>query len=235
MGESFYNQFEDSSHLRISILLKIFKMASKITLAFFAVLISGAYSAPSAPPVPETSEDQSIKSETEAKNVTSKCHVGTTTEDKLKNETIETFLKLELIPCLPGSCFVRKIEGNYTFGCTTKREEIENGKCKVFNSNNVNITECHCHEDSECDILPLMEKLDKNLTITPVETTFEPEPEVEPEVEHKGNKTTPEHGRHYDGLSFFGGILLTVTVSVIGFFVYRKYHPRGIESQRLFN
>merc|ERR1712141_244960 len=188
MGESFYNQFEDSSHLRISILLKIFKMASKITLAFFAVLISGAYSAPSAPPVPETSEDQSIKSETEAKNVTSKCHVGTTTEDKLKNETIETFLKLELIPCLPGSCFVRKIEGNYTFGCTTKRKEIGNGKCKVFNNNNVNITECHCHEDSECDILPLMEKLDKNQP--EVETAVEPEvgpPEDELEVEHKGN------------------------------------------------
>merc|ERR1711993_59145 len=62
---------------------------------------------------------------------------------------------------------------------------------------------------------------------------------VEQEVEHKENKTmtcnNEEHERHYDGLSFFGGILLTVTVSVIGFFVYRKYHPRGIESQRLFN
>merc|ERR1712038_1146996 len=133
-------------------------MAYKITLACFAVLIFGAYSAPAAP---ETSED-AIKSDSEAKNVTSKCHVGTyTTEDKLKNETLS---KLELIPCLSGSCFGRKIEGNYTFGCTTKREEIENGKCKVFNNNNVNITECHCHEDSEC-ILPLMEKLDKNLTI----------------------------------------------------------------------
>merc|ERR1712038_1380301 len=225
----FQNQLEDSSHLRISILLELFKMAYKITLAFLAVLIFGAYSAPA-----ETSEDQSIESDTEAKNVTvtTKCHEGTTTEDKLENEKLS---KLTLIPCPPGSCFGRKIEGNYTFGCTTKREEIEDGKCKVFNNNNVNITECHCHEDSEC-ILPLMEKLDKNLTIKaePAEPEVGP-PEVEPGVEHKGNKTTPEHGRHYDGLSFFGGILLTVSVSVIGFFVYRKYHPRGIESQRLFN
>merc|ERR1712038_974446 len=223
----FQNQLEDSSHLRISILLELFKMAYKITLAFFAVLIFGAYSAPA-----ETSEDQSLKSETEAKNVTSKCHEGTV--DKLENEKLS---KLELISCPLGSCFGRKIEGNYTFGCTTKRPDIKNGNCKVSNNgkNNVSITECHCHEDSEC-ILPLMEKLDKNLTIKaePAEPEVGP-PEVEPGVEHKGNKTTPEHGRHYDGLSFFGGILLTVSVSVIGFFVYRKYHPRGIESQRLFN
>merc|ERR1712141_118954 len=106
---SFYNQFEDSSYLRISILLKIFKMAYKITLAFFAVLIFGAYSAPSAPPAPETSEDQSIKSDMEAKNVTFKCHEGTyTTKDKLENEKLS---KLELIPCPLGSCFGRKIEG----------------------------------------------------------------------------------------------------------------------------
>merc|ERR1712038_856766 len=220
----FQNQLEDSSHLRISILLELFKMAYKITLAFFAVLIFGAYSAPA-----ETSEDQSIKSDTEAKNVTSKCHEGTV--DKLENEKLS---KLELISCPLGSCFGRKIEGNYTFGCTTDRPDIKNGKCKVFNNNNISITECHCHEDSEC-ILPLMKNLTENMTIKPeVETTVDPEvgpPEVEPEVEHKGNKTTPEHGRHYDGLSFFGGILLTVSVSVIGFFVYRKYRPRGIESQ----
>merc|ERR1712038_1855455 len=223
----FQNQLEDSSHLRISILLKLFKMAYKITLAFFAFLIFGAYSAPA-----ETSEDQSIKSNTEAKNVTvtTKCHEGATTEDKLENEKLS---KLTLIPCPPGSCFGRKIEGNYTFGCTTKREEIEDGKCKVFNNNNVNITECHCHEDSEC-ILPLMEKLNKNLTEN-MTIKLEVETTVEPEGEHEGNKTTPNHGRHYDGLSFFGGILLTVTVAVIGFFVYRKYHPLGIESQRLFN
>merc|ERR550525_2147473 len=116
----------------------------------------------------------------ESKNVTSKCHVGTTTEDKLINDLLS---KLEETPCPLGSCFVRKIEGNYTFGCTTKREEIENGKCKVFNNNNVNITECHCHEDSECN-LSIMEKLDKNQP--EVETAVEPEvgpPEVEPEVE----------------------------------------------------
>ena len=47
--KSFYNQFEGASHLRISILLKIFRMAYKITLAFFAVLIFGAYSAPIEP------------------------------------------------------------------------------------------------------------------------------------------------------------------------------------------
>merc|ERR1712038_1061927 len=229
----FQNQLEDSSHLRISILLELFKMAYKITLAFFAVLIFGAYSAPA-----ETSEDQSLKSETEAKNVTSKCHEGTV--DKLENEKLS---KLELISCPLGSCFGRKIEGNYTFGCTTKRPDIKNGNCKVSNNgkNNVNITECHCHEDSEC-ILPLMEKLDKNLTANlTIKSEVEPkvEPKVEPEDEHKETKTmtcnNDEHGRPYDGLSFFGGILLTVTVSVIGFFVYRKYHPRGIESQRLFN
>ena len=51
--ESFYNQFEDASHLRISILLAIFRMAYKITLAFFAVLIFGAYSAPITEPSEE--------------------------------------------------------------------------------------------------------------------------------------------------------------------------------------
>jgi len=203
-------------------------MAYKITLAFFAVLIFGAYSAPA----DETSEDQSIKSDTEAKNVL-QCHNGTyTTETQTQSEILS---KLKLIPCHEGSCFGRKREGNYTLGCTTKRPDIEGGKCIVLNNgkNNVSITECHCQEDSEC-ILPLMKNLTKNMTISSeVETAVEPE--VEPEVEHKENKTTPDHGRHYDGLSFFGGILLTVTVAVIGFFVYRKYHPRGIESQRLFN
>merc|ERR1712141_287845 len=79
-------------------------------------------------------------------------------------------------------------------------------------------------------------------TTTTMTTTIgtKVEPTDEPEVERKENKTMPcnneEHERHYDGLSFFGGILLTVTISLIGFFVYRKYrNPHGIESQRLWN
>jgi len=123
-------------------------MAYKISLAFFAVLIFGAYSAPA-----ETSEDQSPKSDTEAKSVL-QCHNGTYTNETQTLSEISS--KLKLIPCHEGSCFGRKSEGNYTFGCTTDRPDIKNGNCKVSNNgkNNVSITECHCHEDS-C-ILPLM-------------------------------------------------------------------------------
>lgn len=58
----------------------------------------------------------------------------------------------------------KKIQENYTFGCTTKRPDIEesgklwfpDGKCKDITIFFVTIKECHCHDDAEC-ILPLME------------------------------------------------------------------------------
>merc|ERR1712179_836853 len=224
----FYNQFEDTSHLRISILLKILKMAYKITLAFFAVLIFGTYSAPSpgAPgpaPADEPSEDKSIK------NVT-QCYNGNYT---ISNTTIrsEVLSKLELTACNDGACFGRKVEGKITFGCTTQHPDIKDGTCKddIKGNNNGTIKECHCHNDSEC-IFPLMGIPDEKPQDKP-----EDKPKEKPE-EKPMTCNNEEHGRHYDGLSFFGGILLTVSVSLIGFFVYRKcHHPHAIESQRLWN
>merc|ERR1711879_836037 len=122
----------------------------------------------------------------------------------------------------------RKIQEKYTLGCTTQRPDIENGKCKedIKGKNNVTIDkECHCHNHSEC-ILPLMGILEEKP---------EDKPEGEDKPEDKSTCNNEQHERHYDGLSFFGGILLTVSVSLIGYSVYRKRHPRGIESQRLWN
>merc|ERR1712043_152875 len=115
------------------------------------------------------------------------------------------------------------MEGNYKFGCTTQREDIKDGtrNDNIKGNNNGTIKECHCHNDSEC-IFPLM-------------GIPEEKPQDKPE-EKPVTCNNEEHGRHYDGLSFFGGILLTVSISLIGFFVYRKcHHPRAIESQRLWN
>merc|ERR1711879_1012882 len=151
------------------------------------------------------------------------CYNGTyTTKENSTRSEILTYLKL--IPCNEGTCYGRKIQENYTLGCTTQRPDIENGKCKedIKGKNNVTIDkECHCHNHSEC-ILPLMGILEEK-------------PEGEDKPEDKSTCNNEQHERHYDGLSFFGGILLTVSVSLICYFVYRKRHPRGIESQRLWN
>merc|ERR1712152_118022 len=114
----------------------------------------------------------------------------------------------------------------------TKRPDIEDGKCKeITEKNNVTIKECHCHDDPEC-ILSLMDVPEENSEEKPED---KPEDKPEEKPEDKPACNNEEHGRHYDGLSFFGGILLTVSVSLIGFFLHRRCHPRGIESQRLWN
>merc|ERR1711884_364515 len=136
------------------------------------------------------------------------------------NTRSEILLKLKLIPCNKGACFGQKMQENHTLGCNTKRPDIEDGKCKeITEKNNVTIKECHCHDDPEC-IFSLMDVPEENSGEKP---------------EDKPSCNNEEHERHYDGLSFFGGIFLTVSVSLIGFFVHRKCHPRGIESQRLWN
>merc|ERR1711987_30219 len=148
----------------------------------------------------------------------------------------EILTNLKLIPCNEGTCYGRKIQENYTLGCTTQRPDIENGKCKedIKGKNNVTIDkECHCHNDSEC-ILPLMGVPEEKPEDKPEEKPKD-KPEGEDKPEDKSTCNNEQHERHYDGLSFFGGILLTVSVSLIGYFVYRKRHPRGIESQRLWN
>merc|ERR1711953_882247 len=232
----FYIQFEDASHIKFEILLKILKMANTIThFAFLAVLIFRTYSAPAEP-----SEDNVFQ-----------CYNGTytTKENSTRSEILSN---VKLIPCNEGTCYGRKIQENFTLGCTTQRPDIENGKCKedIKGKNNVTIDkECHCHNDSE-SILLLMGVPEEKPEDKPEEKPEEkpedkpedkPEekpkdkPEGEDKPEDKSTCNNEQHERHYDGLSFFGGILLTVSVSLIGYFVYRKRHPRGIESQRLWN
>jgi len=114
-------------------------MAYKIIVAFFAVSIFRTYSAPAEP-----SEDS-----------VSQCYDGTyaAVDNSTQSEILS---KLKLIPCNQGTCYGKKIQENYTFGCTTKRPDIEDGKCKDITIFFVTIKECHCHDDPEC-ILPLME------------------------------------------------------------------------------
>merc|ERR1712018_442181 len=211
-------------HKNLILLKLIIKMAYTIThFAFLAVLIFGSYSAPAEP-----SEDS-----------VSQCYSGTytTKENSTRSEILS---KLKLIPCNKGACFGQKMQENHTLGCNTKRPDIEDGKCKeITEKNNVTIKECHCHDDPEC-ILPLMDVPEENSEEKPEDKPKdkpEDKPKEKPEEkpEDKPACNNEEHGRHYDGLSFFGGIMLTVSVSLIGFFVHRRCHPRGIESQRLWN
>merc|ERR1711879_558660 len=118
----------------------------------------------------------------------------------------------------------RKIQEKYTLGCTTQRPDIENGKCKedIKGKNNVTIDkECHCHNHSEC-ILPLMGILEEKPEDKPEDEPEDkpkdkpedkPEDKGEEKPEDKSTCNNEQHERHYDGLSFFGGILLTVSVS----------------------
>merc|ERR1711879_649457 len=182
----FYIQLGDVSHIRIWILLKILKMAYTIThFAFLAVLIFGTYSAPAEP------------------SDVFQCYNGTYTT-KENSTRSEILTNLKLIPCNEGTCYGRKIQQNYTLGCTTQRPDIENGNCKedIKGKNNVTIDkECHCHNDSEC-ILPLMGVPEEKPEDKPEEKP-EGKPEGEDKPEDKFTCNNEQHERHYDGLSFF--------------------------------
>merc|ERR1711953_436341 len=188
----FYIQFEDASHIKFEILLKILKMANTIThFAFLAVLIFRTYSAPAEP-----SEDNVFQ-----------CYNGTytTKENSTRSEILSN---VKLIPCNEGTCYGRKIQEIFTLGCTTQRPDIENGKCKedIKGKNNVTIDkECHCHNDSEC-ILPLMGVPEEKPEDKPEEKPEDkPKDKPEDKPEDKSACNNEERERHYDGLSFFGG------------------------------
>ena len=185
-------------------------MPFKIDLVvFFAVLIFGAYSAS---PDPEKNKENNSPSKLH-------CYFGSYTSENILNKGISPYF----VECPNGSsCFVSKTEGKYTFGCGGNHPEIENGNCseyfeKIYKTNEQNVTklvtvttkECHCNSN-KC---------------------------LNPSI--LGRYCSPDSGfltspRQFDISSFFGGIILTISLCAIGLFVRNRNRAKKHESTQFF-